>query len=330
MLAGALARDGMAVTVFESRPAVRAGAFLFLDDRGHDALEGLGVARDRLYAASQPVSTIRVEYAPGPVRSRPSNHRMYLRADLMGVLTEFAASTPAEFHYDTPIADLDLESRTLCGDSTRFAADELIIAADGIDSRARNHLEPERTPEYAGQVVVYGRTDKPLQPDTEPSVLHFNGQIDETVSPTPAFGHIWNDSISVWFARITREQLAAADIGIQPVAPWVGAVESTAPAISDTIDLLLANTETAHFSNARNVPFARAEPPHPGLILCGDADHAITPAAGVGARDAIEDAAALHRALREGTSPTEAMAARRQQIDAERRQATPPGRSRRS
>jgi 2-polyprenyl-6-methoxyphenol hydroxylase-like FAD-dependent oxidoreductase len=60
------------------------------------------------------------------------------------------------------------------------------------------------------------------------------------------------------------------------------------------------------------------------VILLGDADHAVTPAAGTGARDAIEDVEAIVDAITEGRSPATAMAQRRRSIREQRAQAPRP------
>ncbi|WP_280413014.1 FAD-dependent monooxygenase [Nocardia asiatica] len=323
VLAGALAAQRIPVRVYESQPSVGAGAFLVLDDRAHAALTTLGVSADRLDEVAHPVDALRVEYQPAEARFGPSRgHRLYLRAELMSVLTDFATATAAEFHYDTTVTDID--EGVLSSGDTRLPTDEVVIAADGIDSLARQRIEPERVPEYAGQVVFYGRTERPRALRTKSAVLHFDGRIGEDGRPTGAFGHYWDETISVWFARVTRPALPPQDLGFYPAARWAELVRTTAPGISDVVDLLLAETRTVHVSNARNVPFAAAAPPRLPLILCGDADHAITPAEGVGARDAIEDAAAIFRALTTGSSLAEAMAARRRQIAADRERVVPP------
>ncbi|WP_280310488.1 hypothetical protein, partial [Nocardia abscessus] len=54
------------------------------------------------------------------------------------------------------------------------------------------------------------------------------------------------------------------------------------------------------------------------------ADPPTPPAYGVGARDAIEHAPAIFRPLTAGSSPAEAMAARRRQIAADRERVVPP------
>ncbi|MEU7768600.1 hypothetical protein AB0B25_26325 [Nocardia sp. NPDC049190] len=324
-LAGALGREQIPVEVYESQPSVGSGAFLVLDDRAQAALTGLGVPADQLRRVAHTVDALQVAYLPGPARTGPSRgHRLYLRTELMRVLNEFAAATPAVFHYGTPVTDVDIAAGVLFSGATRLAADEVIIAADGIDSMARRRLEPERTPQYAGQIVFYGRTEQPLRLRTDRSVLHFDARIGADGRPAGAFGHLWDDKISVWFARVTCPPLPLRDIGFHPVEHWAQLIRTVAPGIADVVERLLAGTETVHVSNARNVPLTAARPPALPVVLCGDADHAITPAEGVGARDAIEDAAAIYHALSAGSTPAEAMAARRGQIAAERDRVVPP------
>ncbi|MFI6046360.1 FAD-dependent oxidoreductase [Nocardia sp. NPDC051321] len=322
LLAGALARANRPVTVYESQPAIGAGHFLALDDRAHAALTRLGVGLDRLHAASHALTELRAADRSGVLRSDArTERRLYLRADLMRALTEFAANTTAVLNYGTPITELNSAEGTLFSGDSPVPADDVIIAADGIDSPARRHLEPERIAEYSGQIIIYGITDRPIQPTTDPSVLHFHRRLDDDGRPVSTFGHFWNDTISVWFTRLTREPLAMQDTGSQPLGGWASPILAGASAIGELVETMLGATSTVHVSNARTVPLAGARPPQAPVILCGDADHAITPAAGVGARDAIEDAAALAAAITSGGAPAAAMAERRRQILAERAKA---------
>ncbi|MFC9441177.1 FAD-dependent oxidoreductase [Nocardia sp. NPDC057030] len=322
LLAGALARKQRPVTVYESQPAVGAGHFLALDDRAHAALTRLGVGIDRLHRASHPLTELRAADRAGVIRSDTrTERRLYLRADLMRALTEFATGTTADIRFGTPVTELNGSTGRLFSGTNQVPADDVIIAADGIDSLARRTLEPERAAEYAGQIIIYGITTRPIQPDTDPSVLHFHRRLDDHGRPVSTFGHFWNDEISVWFTRLTREPLALRDIGSQPLDGWAEPILAGAGAIPELVESLLGATSTVHVSNARTVPLAGARPPQTPVILCGDADHAITPAAGVGARDAIEDAAALAEAIGSGGSPAAAMTERRRQILDERAKA---------
>ncbi|MFE9580104.1 FAD-dependent oxidoreductase [Nocardia sp. NPDC006044] len=321
LLAGALARNGHPVTVYESQPAVGAGHFLALDDRAQAALAQLGVGIDRLHRASYPLTELRAADRSGTIRSDTrAERRLYLRAELIRALTEFATGTTADIRFGTPVTELSAEGELRSG-ANQLPADDVVIAADGIDSLARRTLEPERRAEYSGQIIIYGITTRPIQPSTDPSVLHFHRQLDDDGRPVSTFGHFWNDEISVWFTRLTREPLALPGIGSQPLGGWPEPILAGAKAIPELVETMLAATDTVHVSNARTVPLADARPPQAPVILCGDADHAITPAAGVGARDAIEDAAALAEAITSGGSPAAAMAERRRQILDERAEA---------
>jgi|GEM_PF-6929188 len=309
LLAGGLARAGHPAIVYEQRPNVRGGAFLFLDGRAHRALIALGVPADRLERASYPVFGFRVGAPADQVRETPSDgHRLYHRTDLMRVLTEFARAAGADIRYGTAITDLDPGTGVLYPGGT---ATELLIAADGIDSIVRTRLEPDRRAEYAGQVVLYATAAPGTRPNTTPSVLHFHRRIDERPA---TFGHFWNDQVAVWFVRLTRPPIEVGYTGFQPLARWIAPIRDALPTIPFLLDTLLDHTAMVHVSNARTVPLINALPPRTPVILCGDADHALSPAAGVGARHAIEDAAALIGALSSNTDPAEAMRRRREEL----------------
>lgn len=312
VLAGGLARAGHPAVVYERRPNVRGGAFLFLDAHAHRTLADLGVPADQLDSASYPVDGVRVGApAADPRESPAAGHRLYHRTDLMRVLTEFALAAGADIRYGTAVSDLDPDTGVLYPGGT---ATDLLIAADGIDSIARTRLEPERVAEYAGQVVLYATAAPGTRPNTTPSVLHFHRH----GSDTPAtFGHFWNDSVAVWFARLTRAPIAVGYTGFHPLARWNEPIRAALPEIPYLLDTLLDHTAMVHVSNARRVPLTKALPPRLPVILCGDADHALSPASGVGARNAIDDAAALCQALLNGDDPADTMARRRAEMLAE-------------
>lgn len=316
VLAGAVARAGLPVTVYERRSAVGSGAFLTLDRRAHAALCEVGIGIEDLHAASFEVCALGLHDLTG-YRAMPGDgRRLYFRPDLMRVLTDFAHDTDARFHYDRTVTDIDIDSGALWFTDDAVTPDGPVIAADGIDSLARARLEPDRPAVYAGQVVIHGVTTAPIVLPTDKSVLHFHRT--GNARPTDAFGHQWNDETAVWFARIRRAPIPVVDVGFHPVDAWADQIHAALPGIPGLIDALLAITDTVHVTNARNVSLTHPRPPRDDVILCGDADHAISPAAGVGARDAIEDVAALCRALTAGTSIAEAMTTRRHHILAER------------
>lgn len=325
-LAGALARQGKSVRLYEERSAGSGGgAFLFIDDRGHRALASLGVDAAAVDAGSYPV-TGGITSANNLGRRGAANgrgHRFWMRRNLMAILEDFVATSGAEVNYGKPVTDIVFTPGryTLVQGDSRTAADDLIVGADGTDSVVRAAFEPDRHPEYARDVVVYGMTSEPVTLPTDPSTLHFYAEIAADGSPFSTFGHIWRpgDSAAVWFVRIARAPLTSGDdIGMRPIADWADAIRDATPSNKVLIDVFLATTEGVHVSNARNVPLATASAPSERALLVGDADHAITPAAGVGARDALEDVRAVYDAVVAGTSPAVAMAERRRRIIADR------------
>ncbi|WP_280236059.1 FAD-dependent oxidoreductase [Nocardia cyriacigeorgica] len=328
VLGGALARGGVPVTVYERRPRDdMGGAFLFIDERGHRALHDLGVDDDAVHEASAPVHSLEYVGSNGRRAAMSRGHRFWLRSSLMRVLNDFLATSDADLRYERTVTDVTVDDsgRHLIrhDDGSTSPADDIVIAADGIDSVVRARLEPGRPAVYAGDVVLYGMTTGPVEPDSEPDILHFFAEQDATGAAASTFGHIWRPGHPAhWFIRIARDPLDGPDdLGMRPTGEWADTVTKATPSIGDLVGALLARTDEVHVSNARNVPLEAAAPPTLPVLLIGDADHAITPAAGVGARDALEDAAAVHRALTTGSCPAEAMAQRRTTIVADRRQA---------
>ena len=330
-LAGGLARRGHRTVVYEQqRPGPGAGAFLFVDGRGHEAMTAMGVDRAALHDASYPLIGLDYADSSGRRSEMPSRgHRFWLRRNLMGVLSEFVAKSGAELRFGESVSDVRLGPDSLAvqyGSRTDPAAG-VLVAADGIDSVVRARFEPDRTPVYAGDVVLYGMTNAPMDPppSSSPAVLHFFAEIAEDGSAASTFGHIWrpDDPVALWFVRIAREPLAGGsdDLGVRPIGEWADTVAAATPSSRELVSQFLSRTDAVHVSNARNVPLERACDPRDSVVLIGDADHAITPAAGVGARDALEDARAVFDAILGESSPAAAMVRRRQELTADREQA---------
>ncbi|MBF6213992.1 FAD-dependent monooxygenase [Nocardia puris] len=327
VLGGALARQGEPVTMYErQRRGAEGGAFLFVDGRGHSVLHELGVADEVVDAASFPVTALEYAGSDGRRAAMSRGHRFWLHSSLMRVLGEFLGTSGADVRYGQAVTGVALdggETRLTHGDGSSGTADGTVIAADGIDSVVRARLEPDRVPVYAGDVVLYGRTEDPLALDTDAQILHFFAELDETGSAASTFGHIWRPGDAAhWFIRIARDPLDGPDdLGMRPTEEWHDTVLRATPSITDMVETLLDRTDSVHVSNARDVPLDTAAPPTLPVLLIGDADHAITPAAGVGARDALEDAHAVYTALTTGTCPAEAMSLRRTTILEDRQRA---------
>ncbi|WP_459546605.1 flavin-dependent monooxygenase [Nocardia sp. X0981] len=324
VLAGALAAAGRPVAVHEQRSGGDGGAFLILDGRGHRGLVALGVPERELHAASYPLHALRYTPGDGVTRGRPSEgHRFWLRSDLMDVLGRFARDAGAEITYGIPVTEVvvDGADTIIRAGGRSITTRDPVIGADGIDSVARAGIEPGRTTEYAGDIVVYGMTERPVECASDPFVLHFHAESGSGGRPETTFGHIWRPgaTAALWFLRIAREPLPDVETGILPAGRWADTVVAATPApVRELAGRLVAATGSVHVSNARNVPLRAAAEPRLPVVLVGDADHAITPAAGVGAREGIEDVEAVYRAIVAGESPAAAMGLRRRAILDER------------
>lgn len=318
-LAGALSGAGHSVTVYDQHNGGTGGAFLFLDGRGHRSLVALGVPEEELHAASYPLDALQFTPEDGTPRRQPSaGDRFWLRADLIRVLQRFALDAGADIRYRSPVtkvavgADAGVTSfRT--GDRM-VTTDDLVIGADGIDSAARAGIEPQRNTQYAGDVVVYGMTRTPVECPSDPFVLHFHAEAASGQRCGSTLGYIWRPgaAAALWFLRITRDPLPDADTGVVPVGEWADSVVAATPtAVRELTAALVDATEYVYVGNARNVPLHNAAAATQPVLLVGDADHAITPAVGFGAREGIEDVEAVYRAITSGASPAAAMTARR-------------------
>ncbi|WP_067721700.1 NAD(P)-binding protein [Nocardia yamanashiensis] len=318
-LGAALAHRQYPVTVYERQPAPAGGAFLVLDTQAQRSLAALGVSPQALDAVSHPIpGGFKFHYRPAGSDTGPSQgQRLYPRAGLMHALTDFARAAHTDIRYGHTVTDIDRRTGTLFGPDGALNSGGLVIAADGIDSLARTTLDPRRSPTYAGQVVIYGTTARPVTlPD--PDVMHFHGQLGEGPLPVTTFGHLQTPEAVYWFARLTRNPIPMDDIGFHPAGLWMDALLAADPTAEDLIATIVEATDTIHVSNTREVSMHNLLRPVAPVILIGDADHAISPAWVRGAREAIEDAVALTKALTEGTDPAEAMAQRRITIAVER------------
>ncbi|WP_378730352.1 FAD-dependent oxidoreductase [Nocardia brasiliensis] len=325
-LAGALARRGHAVTLHERQGNdAGGGAFLFIDGRGHHALTALGVSEPALHEASYPLAGLKYTTSNGQRSEMASRgHRFWLRDDLMRILDDFVARSGADVRYGSQVIEVTVAHRdcTIRTGTDVTTTDGLLVAADGINSVVRTCLEPDRRAVYAGDVVMYGTTTCGLDLPTDQATLHFFAEADAAGGmASSTLGHFWHpdDDHVHWFIRLTREALAAADdLGVHPIDKWADTIIRATPSNADMVDMFLANTDVVHVSNARNVPLDKATEPTTPALLVGDADHAITPAAGVGAREALEDVHAVFQAITSNSSPAAAMAQRRSEIVAER------------
>lgn len=305
----ALEQAGIRAIVSEARPSggEDLGAFLAVMPGGLTALAALG-AEDRVREASFPSTDIEIldaggrpaeRHQPGSDRVRP---RTLTRAALYRELQAEVLERGAQLQRGRRLVGVEHRGD---GVEARFADGgvqhgDLLVGADGSRSQVRGFLDPAAPdPGYAGVNVVYGSAAGVPEPFPDGYRMIYGNRCYFGYTTGP-------DGVTRWFARIPRPELTRAELDGNGPRDWKDLVldhldEDRTPAAG----VVRASRDDVLAVNARHLPSTPVW--HDDRIaLVGDAVHACSPAAGIGATLAIEDAVVLGKCLRD--APTTAAA----------------------
>ncbi|WP_019634381.1 FAD-dependent oxidoreductase [Actinomadura atramentaria] len=303
----ALRRAGADVTVHEAYedPAGPVGSFLSLAVNGLRALDALGCL-DAVRAAGFPIPRQRMWSGGGRLlgdvpRGRPADEPMESvsleRGRLVAALRAEAVRAGARIVTGARLTDATPDGTGVRAEFSDGSADDadLLVGADGIWSRTRRLLDPAAPePAYAGLYSVAGETAGPVA-GVDP------GTFNMVFCRAGAFAAIGRPDGPVWWAA----QVAA------PEPPDLAAVDPAALADLYRREpmpsaVLAAATET-HRPTLHHVMEPVRVWRTDRIVLAGDAMHPV--GAGQGASMAVEDAAALGRALLAAADVPAALAA---------------------
>ncbi|MFE7615338.1 FAD-dependent monooxygenase [Streptomyces sp. NPDC057496] len=308
-----LRRAGWKTTVLERGAGPDdAGAGISLHANGIRALDALGVGAE-VRAAARPQYTGGTRTPDGRLLARMDGTALEreLGTPIVGIpravlhrllRTALPAGSLVTGAGVTSVDRSDASRVRLAAGGTVLEAD-LVVAADGVNSRLRAQLFPERPgPVHSGSTVLRAITESPVELNTDFELTWGRGA---------EFGHIvFADGRAEWHAVFN------SPAGVRHPDP-LAEVRRRFGDWHDPIPALLAATRPGavlhHDVNELVTPLPSYAVGR--VALLGDAAHAMTPNLGQGACQALEDAVSLAAALRAGPSVESAL----RRYDAERR-----------
>jgi FAD-dependent urate hydroxylase len=334
----ALHRAGYPPLIYEAYPkdADERGAFLTVAVNGLAALRALDLDPTELLAAGYATPTLWLgngagrklaELPLGGPQPDGTTTTTIRRADLYGALRAEAVRRGIEIAYEKRLTGIDQDpdgvTATFADGST--AHGDLLIGADGLNSRTRGLINPEPiTPRYLGLLNAGGFTTSAVQADLDrtPGVVSMAfgkrsffgwmvvpegpGFSAPSVGPGAGSGPAPDGSVW-WFANPGSKQPTdprswteprwrahLIDLFADDAIPAAAIIRATGEALGpwNTFDL-------------PRVPVWRSG----RTVLVGDAAHAASPSSGQGASMAIEDAVILGRCLGATTDVPAALSA---------------------
>ena len=299
----ALRQAGLEVEVFERSPELREiGAGLMIWPNGARSLQGLGVEIDAVTIQNMSVCTWRGrqvnDYPLESVAARFGFAPVFVhRADLQAALARRFGSEG--LHFDTDVSGFKqrgAEVEVIMRDGTAVAGD-LLVGADGLRSPVRRQLLEDGDPVYLGSTIWRGVVDSHGIPLPAAHGFDWVGRGSEFV----AFPLL--DDRMYWSGVIKQPRgekpgpsghkgdlLHSFNDWAQPIPALIGATADAAILRNDMYD----RPPARRWSEGR-------------VTLVGDAAHPMTPNAGQGACQALEDAVALADSIKRASNLTEGL-----------------------
>jgi 2-polyprenyl-6-methoxyphenol hydroxylase-like FAD-dependent oxidoreductase len=300
----ALRQAGLEVQVFErSRELREIGAGLMIWPNGARSLQALGVEVDALTVREVSMRTWRgrslSSYPLAPIAERHGFETSFVhRADLQAALARRFG--PEGLCLDAEVSGFEQDEhgvRVAIRDGSEVDAD-LLVGADGLRSSVRRKLLRDGDPVYLGSTIWRGTVRANGLPIPQGSGINWIG-------PGAEFLAFQMRGDRIYWAGVTKEPRGdqagqghhKADLmerfgkWSEPVPDFIEATDESTILRNDMYD----RPPARRWSSGR-------------VTLVGDAAHPMTPNAGQGACQALEDATALGDSLRQTSDPVAACA----------------------
>ncbi|KAL3483107.1 hypothetical protein BJX62DRAFT_231206 [Aspergillus germanicus] len=313
----ALATQGHKVMVYEQAPQLgEVGAGIQIPPNSARLLNKLGVGHYLANCATEPEGmTFRrwengdaigyTRLIPGFRKTFDAPYYVIHRADFHSALVQRARDLGIEIKLGCKVAEYDLGRTAIRLETGENIGADLVVAADGIKSLARPVLEegPEKSVDKLGYAAYRATVDVDLlksDPDTawlleKPALNIWIGDKRHVMTYTIGTGKSFNMVLSHWDPRdpATWDQSTALEDMRREFTGWDPRLTKIIGMIKNTIKWPLVSTPALTKWFQGNV------------VVLGDAAHAMLPYMSQGAAMAVEDGAALARALGHISSTTE-------------------------
>src|SRR5229473_308583 len=307
VVASFLQRAGIEAEIYEARAESTdyGGSFLNMACNGLGALKTLGLD-DQVSSQGSPIPRMIIWSGKGKRLGEVRNGARaevgapsinILRSRLHQVLREGAEQRRIKMSFGKKLAGFSTGEQGVIAtfEDGTTAEGSFLVGCDGVHSRTRQLINPNApTPKYTGLISTGGFAQHSSFPPT-PDTMHF------IFGKRAFFGyHISSSGEMYWFVNFSQRSAPAKGDGDMIVSDeWqermLDLFRGDLPRISEMIRATQSPIIGYPIYDISTQPIWQKGP----VVLVGDAIHAVSPGAGQGASQAVEDALVLAKCLRD-------------------------------